>query len=233
MFQSNNQAANSPAHPSIHPVAPLPTRDQSINQRPTNPSTHPSTKSINQSITWKLSRGTVRRLTNKLPVLADRLFRRIIPTAYQYQKHTRTHSFFKVSATRPLQTRNTNHPRHSYNNCFHIIHASLTTSYCLSLPSTSKTSSQTTRILSALRGYFCYLRRPRGRNEIRRAFKTPDPTGRKERFLPYSWNQLPATIDCFSIYYAGDPSVATLSQEGVFSSLLPGPCRNTGTRTAR
>lgn len=47
VFQSNNQAANSPVHPSSHPFIPLPTRDQSINQRPTNPSTHPSTKPIN------------------------------------------------------------------------------------------------------------------------------------------------------------------------------------------
>ena len=144
---------------------------------------------------------------------------------------THTHSFFKVSATRPLQTRNTNHPRHSYNS-FHRVHASLTTtSYCLSLPSTPKTPSQTACIPCA--GYLCYLRRPRGRNEIHRAFKTPDSTGRKERFLPYWWNQLPATIDCFSIYYAGDPSVATLRQEGVFLSFLPGPCRNTATRIAR
>lgn len=101
IYQSNNQAANSPVHPSIHPVAPLPTRDQSINQRPTNPSTHPSTKPVNQSITWKLSRGTVRRLTNKLPVLADRLFRRMIPTVYQYQKHTRTQLLQSFSNSSP------------------------------------------------------------------------------------------------------------------------------------
>lgn len=95
--QTTKQRIHQFIHPVIHSYLYRPVTNQLINGQPI----HPPTPLLNQSITWKLSRGTVRRLTNKLPVLADRLFRRMIPTVYQYQKHTHTQLLQSFSNSSP------------------------------------------------------------------------------------------------------------------------------------
>ena len=102
----------SPLYQSIHQcILPLSTH------RPIYPSMHspshpPIDQSIHQSVTWTLSRGTVRRLTKRLPVLADWLLRRMAlcdvfwtGAALTFQK-----CLFKL--------RTQSNPQHNTNNSF-------------------------------------------------------------------------------------------------------------------